>query len=100
VPVLGIIENMSYHICSNCGHREEIFGHGGARREAEKLGVEFLGEIPLHVEIRETSDGGKPIVVSKPDSPHAKAYRQIAERVALKIAGQAGERTAPRIVIQ
>ena len=100
VPVLGIIENMSYHICSNCGHREEIFGHGGARREAEKLGVEFLGEIPLHVEIRETSDGGKPIVVSNPDSPHAKAYRQIAERVALKIAGQAGERAAPRIVIQ
>ena len=100
VPVLGIIENMSYHICSNCGHREEIFGHGGARREAEKLGVEFLGEIPLHVEIRETSDSGRPIVVSKPDSAHAQAYRQIAERVALKIAGQAGERAAPRIVIQ
>ncbi len=100
VPVLGIIENMSYHICSNCGHREEIFGHGGARREAEKLGVEFLGEIPLHVEIRETSDGGKPIVVSKPDSPHAQAYRKIAARVAAKIAGQAGERAAPRIVIQ
>ena len=100
VPVLGIIENMSYHICSNCGHREEIFGHGGARREAEKLGVEFLGEIPLHVAIRETSDGGRPIVVSQPDSAHAKAYQHIAERVAQKVVGVGAQRAAPRIVIQ
>jgi ATP-binding protein involved in chromosome partitioning len=100
VPVLGIVENMSYHICANCGHREEIFGHGGARREAEKLGVEFLGEIPLHVAIRETSDGGRPIVVSQPQSEHAKAYQHIAERVAHKVAGAGAERAAPRIVIQ
>jgi ATP-binding protein involved in chromosome partitioning len=102
VPVLGIIENMSYHLCSNCGHREEIFGHGGARREAEKLGVEFLGELPLHVAIRETSDAGTPIVASQPEGDHAKAYRAIAARVwqkveaGLKAPGSGG----PRIVIQ
>jgi ATP-binding protein involved in chromosome partitioning len=102
VPVLGIVENMSYHLCSNCGHREEIFGHGGARREAEKLGVEFLGELPLHVAIRETSDAGTPIVASQPEGDHAKAYRAIAARVwqkveaGLKAPGAGG----PRIVIQ
>ena len=102
VPVLGIVENMSYHICSNCGHREEIFGHGGARKEAEKLGTPFLGEIPLHIAIRETSDGGTPIVVSQPDGEHAKAYRAIAEKVWAKV--EAGLKSAraegPRIVIQ
>jgi len=102
VPVLGIVENMSYHLCSNCGHREEIFGHGGARREAEKLGVEFLGELPLHVAIRETSDAGTPIVASQPESDHAKAYRAIAARVWQKV--EAGLKTpgagGPRIVIQ
>jgi ATP-binding protein involved in chromosome partitioning len=102
VPVLGIVENMSYHICSNCGHREEIFSHGGARLEAERLGVEFLGEIPLHIEIRETSDGGRPIVVSRPESEHAKVYRRIADRLWEKVeAGlAAGARPAPRIVVQ
>ena len=102
VPVLGIVENMSYYECPNCGHRAEIFAHGGARREAEKLGVEFLGEIPLDIAIRETSDGGTPIVVSQPDSPHARAYRAIADRLWVKI--EATLRTtaakAPRIVVQ
>jgi ATP-binding protein involved in chromosome partitioning len=102
VPVLGIIENMSYHVCSNCGHIEHIFSHGGAKREAERLGTEFLGELPLHIDIRETSDGGTPIVVSKPDSEHAKAYRNIADRVWQKIEQEigAGARQPPKIVIQ
>ena len=81
VPVLGVIENMSYFCCPNCGHRTDIFSHGGARKEAEKLGAEFLGEIPLDIKIRETSDGGHPIVVSEPDGPHAKAYGIIAARL-------------------
>jgi ATP-binding protein involved in chromosome partitioning len=98
VPVLGIVENMSYFACPHCGQRSDIFSHGGARREAERLGVEFLGELPLDMAIRETSDGGHPIVVSQPDSPHAKTYRAIAERVWAKLAG--AQRTAPRIVIQ
>ncbi|MBI3452987.1 MAG: iron-sulfur cluster carrier protein ApbC [Rhodospirillales bacterium] len=102
VPVLGIVENMSYHICSKCGHREEIFGHGGARREAERLGTEFLGEVPLHISIRETSDSGRPIVVSQPESEHAKAYRRIADRVWDKVGAElkTRERIAPRIVVQ
>ena len=102
VPVLGIIENMSYHVCSNCGHVEHIFDHGGARREAERLGTEFLGELPLHIAIRETSDGGHPIVVSQPDSEHAKAYRRIADRIWQKVEEitGAGARQAPRIVMQ
>ncbi|TXH35229.1 MAG: iron-sulfur cluster carrier protein ApbC [Rhodospirillaceae bacterium] len=99
VPVLGIIENMSYFCCPNCGHRSEIFAHGGAQREAERGGVDFLGEIPLDIAIRETSDGGRPIVVSDPQSPHAAAYRDIAQRVWDKLQGGTG-RAAPRIVIQ
>ena len=81
VPVLGVIENMSYHVCSNCGHREDVFSHGGARRTAEELNADFLGEIPLDIKIRETSDGGAPIVVSDPESPHSKAYMEIARKV-------------------
>jgi ATP-binding protein involved in chromosome partitioning len=81
VPVLGMIENMSTHICSNCGHEEHIFGHGGVRAEAEKLGVPLLAEIPLHLDIRLTSDGGAPIVVSKPDSPQAQAFRDVARHL-------------------
>jgi ATP-binding protein involved in chromosome partitioning len=102
VPVLGIIENMSYHKCSNCGHVEHIFSHGGARKEAERLGAEFLGELPLDIKIRETSDGGRPIVVSEPESEHAKAYRKIADRIWVKIEQQVGtgQRQAPRIVVQ
>jgi ATP-binding protein involved in chromosome partitioning len=100
--VFGIIENMSYFNCPHCGQRSDIFSHGGARREAERLGVEFLGEIPLDMAIRETSDGGQPIVVSQPGSPHAAAYRAIAERVwqlVLAVQGDA-RRQAPRIVVQ
>ena len=98
VPVLGIVENMSYFICPNCGERSEIFTHGGARKAAETMGVDFLGEIPLDMAIREGSDGGRPIVVSDPDSPHAAAYRDIAEQVQKKIQG--GASAAPRIVVQ
>ena len=101
VPVLGIIENMSYFCCPNCGHRSDIFSHGGARREAETLGMEFLGEIPLDIGIRETSDQGQPIVVSQPESEHARAYRRIARRVWEKVAGEQGPaRAAPRIVVE
>ena len=100
VPVFGIVENMSYFLCPHCGARSEIFSHGGARREAERLGTEFLGEVPLDIAIRETSDGGQPIVVSQAESPHAKLYLRIAERVWAKTAAALGERKAPRIVIQ
>jgi ATP-binding protein involved in chromosome partitioning len=102
VPVLGIIENMSYFCCPNCGHRSEIFSHGGARREAGKLGTEFLGEVPLVMAIRETSDAGTPIVIADPASPHAAAYRVIAERVWHKVTGDlaAPHRPAPRISIE
>jgi ATP-binding protein involved in chromosome partitioning len=99
VPVLGFIENMSYFLCPHCGERTDIFSHGGARKEAEKLGTEFLGELPLDVAIRETSDSGRPIVVSEPDSPHAQVYKQIATRIWEKLSG-ATERKAPRIVVQ
>lgn len=81
VPILGIIENMSYYICEKCGHRADIFGHEGAKKTAERLNVPFLGEVPLHMEIRENSDNGTPIVVSQPDSPHTKAYLEIALKV-------------------
>ncbi len=77
-PILGLIENMSTHICSNCGHEEHIFGHGGVAAEAAKLGVPLLAEIPLHLDIRVASDGGAPVVVSKPDSPQAGAFRAVA----------------------
>ncbi len=101
VPVLGIVENMSYFLCPHCGERSEIFGHGGAREEAEKLGVPFLGEVPLHLDIRTTSDSGHPIVVSKPDSAHAQVYKNIAGRVWKQLsANQRGARKAPNIVVQ
>ncbi|WP_299285603.1 Mrp/NBP35 family ATP-binding protein [uncultured Tateyamaria sp.] len=77
-PVIGMIENMSTHICSNCGHEEHVFGHGGVRAEAEKLGVPLLAEIPLHLDIRVAADGGAPIVVSKPESAQAQAFREVA----------------------
>ena len=81
VPVLGIVENMSYFQCPSCGTRSDIFGHGGARLEAERLGVPFLGEIPLHMSIRTSSDAGNPVVVSEPDGPHAAIYRAIGGKV-------------------
>jgi ATP-binding protein involved in chromosome partitioning len=98
VPVLGIVENMSYFVCPHCGERSEIFGHGGARREAERLGTEFLGEVPLHIAIRETSDEGRPIVVSQPESAEAQAFRSIAARVAEKLG--TAQRAAPKIVVE
>ncbi|WP_374377301.1 Mrp/NBP35 family ATP-binding protein [Dongia sp.] len=99
VPVLGLIENMSYFCCPNCGHRTDIFAHGGAKREAEKFGVDFLGEIPLDIVIRETSDAGKPIVASEPTSAHALAYAEIARKVWQKL-DSTPQRSAPRIVLQ
>src|SRR5499427_2248842 len=98
VPVLGIVENMSYFLCPSCGTRSDIFGHGGARHEAERLGVPFLGEVPLHIDIREKSDAGLPVVATDPDGPHAKTYRAIAARVRESLAS-AG-RAAPKIVIE
>jgi ATP-binding protein involved in chromosome partitioning len=101
VPVLGIIENMSYFICPHCGGRSEIFAHGGARREAVRLGTEFLGEVPLDLAIRETSDGGAPITVAQPGSPHARQFREIAARLWAKLSGdEAPLKPPPRIVIE
>lgn len=100
VPVFGIVENMSYFCCPNCGHRSEIFAHGGARKTAEELGCDFLGELPLNIAIRETSDSGAPIVASKPDSEEAKAYRAIAAKVAEKLDRDAGASRMPKITIQ
>jgi ATP-binding protein involved in chromosome partitioning len=101
VPVLGIIENMSYFLCPHCGERSDIFSHGGARQEAERLGTDFLGEVPLHMAIRETSDEGRPITVSQPDSPYAQTFRDIAAKVWEKVSGDApARRTAPRIVVE
>jgi ATP-binding protein involved in chromosome partitioning len=87
VPVLGIVENMSYFQCPHCGTRSDIFGHGGARHEAERLGVPFLGEIPLHMSIRATSDAGTPVVASEPDGPHAAIYRAIGAKVRDQLQG-------------
>jgi len=98
VPVLGVVENMSYFLCPSCGTRSDIFSHGGARKEAERLGVPFLGEVPLHMTIREKSDAGLPVVATEPDGPHAKIYREIAARVRDQIKG--ATRTAPKIVIE
>ena len=102
VPVLGLIENMSYFTCPHCGERSEIFSHGGAKAEADRLGMDFLGEIPLHMSIRETSDGGNPIVVSEPESEHALTYRAIADKVWEKIEHSPSDEaaSAPKIVIQ
>ena len=101
VPILGIVENMSYFVCPNCGTRHEIFGHGGARQEAERMGVPFLGEIPLDPDLRERSDSGRPIVATDPESPHAKAYREMAEAVWAKLrTGDTGKKAMPRIVVE
>ena len=97
VPVLGIVENMSTFICPHCGTRSDIFGHGGARREAERLGVPFLGEVPLALAIREKSDAGTPVVASEPNGPHAQSFRAIAVRVREGLMTES--RPAPKIVI-
>jgi ATP-binding protein involved in chromosome partitioning len=99
VPVLGVVENMSYFLCPNCGTRSDIFGHGGARHEAERMGVPFLGEVPLHMDIRERSDAGLPVVASMPDGPHAQIYRSIAAQVRDQV-GAGMNRTTPQIVIE
>lgn len=101
VPVLGVVENMSYFLCPHCGGRSDIFGHGGARHEAQRLGVPFLGEVPLHLSIRETSDAGRPVVATAPDSAEAEAYRSIARTVhATLTAKKPVFRPAPRIVVE
>ncbi len=101
VPILGVVENMSYFLCPQCGTRTDIFSHGGARHEAERLGVPFLGEVPLHMTIREKSDAGLPVVATEPDGPHAKIYREIAGKVLAQLKGGADAgRVAPKIVIE
>jgi len=101
VPVLGIIENMSYFLCPHCGERSDIFSHGGARRESERLRTDFLGEVPLDLAIRETSDEGRPITVSQPGSPYAQTFRDIAAKIWEKVGGDTPARRAPpRIVIE
>ena len=100
VPVLGVVENMSYFLCPSCGTRSDIFSHGGARHEAERLGVSFLGEVPLHMTIREKSDAGLPVVATAPDGEHARIYRDIATKVLAQLRGGASARTAPKIVIE
>ncbi|MGA7598198.1 MAG: Mrp/NBP35 family ATP-binding protein [Pseudolabrys sp.] len=100
VPVLGVVENMSYFLCPSCGTRSDIFSHGGARHEADRLGVSFLGEVPLHMTIREKSDAGLPVVATAPDSEHARIYRDIAAKVLDQLKGGAGGRAAPKIVIE
>ncbi len=101
VPVLGIIENMSVFICPKCGHESHIFSHGGAKKEAETLGMHFLGEMPLNIDIRITSDEGRPIVVSEPDGEHAQRYLDIAKTVWERVsAGDSAPRKSPTIVMQ
>jgi len=102
IPVLGIVENMSTHICSKCGHEEHIFGEGGGSRMAEDYDVDFLGGIPLDIRIREQTDGGKPTVVAEPDGRLSRIYREIARRVAGKLSKQKKDYSAkfPGIVIQ
>ena len=100
VPLLGIVENMSYFLCTTCGTRHEIFGHGGARAEAEKLGVPFLGEVPLDMELRQRSDSGEPIVATNPSSPHTAIYRKMAEQIWATLESGSAIRKAPKIVFE
>jgi ATP-binding protein involved in chromosome partitioning len=101
VPVLGLVENMSFFCCPACGHRSEIFGHGGARAEARRLGAEFLGEVPLLLDIRTASDSGTPIVAAAPESEAAHAFAALAARVWEKVAGAGAARASgPRIVVE
>ena len=85
VPVMGIMENMSYFHCPKCGERSEIFGHGGAKLTAEELGCDFLGEIPLHISLRETSDAGTPIMTVSPSTPQAEAFSKIANKIKARV---------------
>jgi len=101
IPILGVVENMSTHICSNCGHEEHIFGQGGAERMCKEYGTELLGALPLDINIREQADSGKPTVVADPDGRAAEIYRAIARRLAVKIAESAKDMTSkfPNIVV-
>jgi ATP-binding protein involved in chromosome partitioning len=102
IPILGVVENMSLHICSHCGHEERIFGEGGGERMGKDYSVELLGALPLDIRIREQADSGKPTVVAEPDSRAAEIYREIARRVAVKIAEKQQDHSAvfPKIVVQ
>jgi ATP-binding protein involved in chromosome partitioning len=102
VPIVGIVENMSVHICSNCGHVEHIFGEGGAQKMCNDYGVPFLGALPLDIRIREQADSGRPTVVADPDGKVAQIYRDIARKVAISVAEKAADFSAkfPSIVVQ
>ena len=100
VPVLGIVENMSYFTCTKCGERHDIFAHGGARAESARLGVPFLGEIPLDIKLRQHSDEGEPLVATEPEGTYAILYREIAAQVWAAVSGGAGTRPSPKIVVE
>ena len=102
IPIIGVVENMAIHICSNCGHAEHIFGSGGGEKMCRDYDVEFLGSLPLDIRIREQTDSGKPTVVTDPDGPLDSIYRDIARKVAARIARQSEDRSGvfPKIVIQ
>jgi ATP-binding protein involved in chromosome partitioning len=100
VPVLGIVENMSYFLCTKCGERHEIFGHGGAREEAQRLGIPFLGEVPLDTELRQRSDSGRPVVATDPRGPLAAIYIEIARKVWAQVERGGQIKTPPRIVVE
>ncbi|MBP7579756.1 MAG: P-loop NTPase, partial [Vogesella sp.] len=102
VPILGIVENMAMHVCSQCGHEEHIFGHGGADKMSAQYGVDVLGSLPLDLSIRLSTDEGKPTVVAEPDGKLAARYQQIARRVAVKVGDKARDFSSkmPKIVIQ
>jgi ATP-binding protein involved in chromosome partitioning len=102
VPVLGLVENMSYFVCPHCGERSDIFGHGGAEQEAARIGVPFLGNVPLHMKIREYSDAGTPVVAREPESEHAKIFREIAGRAWARVEAERATTTRqpPKIVME
>ncbi|WP_305823819.1 iron-sulfur cluster carrier protein ApbC [Massilia brevitalea] len=102
IPIIGVVENMSTHICSNCGHNEAIFGHGGGEKMCKDFGVDFLGALPLTMSIREQTDSGRPTVVADPDGPVASVYKQIARKVAVKVAERAKDMSSkfPSIVVR
>ena len=100
IPVLGVLENMSYFLCPHCGGRSDIFAHGGARHEAERLGVPFLGEVPLHMAIRENSDAGRPVVAIDPSGAHASIYRNVARTIMQNLTTGGAARAFPKIVIE
>jgi ATP-binding protein involved in chromosome partitioning len=100
IPILGIVENMATFVCPHCGKNSDIFGHGGAREEAARLGVPFLGEVPLTMEIRETSDSGRPVVAVDPEGPQAQIYRRMAVEIWRTLSGGGAARAAPRLVIE